>query len=429
MSSTNAKRSKKTVADNCDFDPKSKSLETAQLDIQSVVEPVVETESLLLSQAAGRVLATDVVAQQPVPPHANSAMDGYALRMTDLPAHRTLPVAGTNLAGQPAFTELPTGACLRIMTGAVLPAGADAVVMQEQVECVGDDVLFPESMKPGQNIRPAGDDIAANQNVLIKGRTLSAPELGVLASLGYERISVVRRLRVAVFVTGDELQSPGQALAAGQIYDSNRITLLALLERSGCEAVDLGRAPDSLEGLTALLSEVSLDSSIDAVITTGGVSVGEADFVRDAVAAVGKLQLWRVAIKPGRPFAYGRLGGGQHFFGLPGNPVSAMVTFLLLVMPALRKMQGAAVEMPTLLPAIAQTRLRKRPGRADYQRGSYQSVITDAGIELQVSGIGDQGSGRLSSLTAANCLIALGADDSDREVGESVGILPFSLLF
>ncbi len=414
---------------NCDFDPTSKSLEAAQQDILAAVEPIANTETIPLEQARGRVLAKALTADSDVPPHPNSAMDGYAIRLADLTDARSLPIFGTNLAGFPAHTALPEQQCLRIMTGAVLPSGADAVVMQEQVSVNGNVATFPPGIKSGQNIRPIGDDITAGSKLLPAGRLLGPAELGVLASLGREEVTVNRRIRVGVFVTGDELQTPGNKLAAGQIYDSNRISLLALLESSGCEAVDLGRVPDSLEELIQLLQLVAAEAGLDAVITTGGVSVGEADYVRDAVAAVGQLQLWRVAVKPGRPFAYGLLPDDLHFFGLPGNPVSAVVTFLLLVRPALHKLQGRAGNIPPLLPAIAQTSLRKRPGRADYQRGFYQQQVTESGISLQVSALSDQGSGRLSSLTEANCLIALSADEGDISAGSVVGILPFSLLF
>lgn len=380
------------------------------------VHPLTEVETLTLSQALDRVLAQPVTATLNVPAHANSAMDGYALRAAD--SGEPLQLIGTSLAGHPFEGELTPGTCVRIMTGALIPAGADCVVMQENTQIQGETVTLTQEVRSGENIRQCGEDIAKGDQVLDKGKRLGPVDIGLLASLGINQVPVYRRLRVAVLSTGDELTPPGQPLPAGNIYDSNRYAIIALLQRLAVEVIDLGLIPDQPDAIrNAFIDAVD---HADAVISSGGVSVGDADFVKDILAELGQIAFWKVAIKPGKPFAFGSLGQAR-FFGLPGNPVSALVTLHQLALPILKYMAGEVSESPLTLNIKAASAFRKRPGRADYQR----ACLSDINGENQVASNRAQGSGILTSFTHANCYVALEQERGKVAEGEIVRVIPF----
>ncbi|MFW6380344.1 MAG: gephyrin-like molybdotransferase Glp [Halorhodospira sp.] len=379
-------------------------------------------EYLPLSAALGRVLAENVEAPVDVPAHDNAAMDGYALRSFDLPAEGTaqLRLAGRVLAGESCETPLEAGACVRIMTGAPLPPGADAVVMQEHAGVIDERwVQVSAGIKAGENVRYAGEDLAAGGVALSAGHRLRPQEIGVLGSLGRSEVAVHRRPVVVYFSTGDELRSPGQPLGPGQRYDSNRHLLGAALRRLGVEAHDGGVIGDDAGEVTAALCDAG--AYADAVISTGGVSVGDADEVKQALTEAGDVVFWRVAMRPGHPLAYGQVCGAV-FFGLPGNPVSAAANFYQLVQPGLRKLMGEAGTLqPLQLPVIAAEPLRKRPGRMEFQRGIVEQ---DGEGRVQVYATGAQGSGMLTSLVRANCLIVLEQERGSVAAGETVHIQP-----
>jgi len=410
----------------CDeYDPNSLTVEQAQALIDRIVEPVSGRERVFLRAALDRVLATDVTAPFDVPPHRNSAMDGYAVRAADLPAEgeARLAVIGESFAGRPFAGELAAGQAVRIMTGAVVPAGADTVVMQENVQREDDTIILGPGQRAGDNVRHPGEDMQAGEVVLEAGRRLNAADIGLLASFGIAEIDVHRRPVVAFFSTGDELKGIGSRLGEGDIYDSNRYTLHALLERLPVTIRDMGVIPDDPAAVRAAFAEAAAHA--DVVITSGGVSVGDADYVKQTLDALGKVDFWKIAMKPGRPLAFGRLGEAV-FFGLPGNPVSVMATFILFARPALLKRAGARPVPPLTLKARTQTRLKKRPGRKDYQRGILAQ--TDDGT-LAVDTTGLQGSHVLSSMSRANCFIALPRESGDVEAGEWVEVIPFAGLF
>lgn len=387
------------------------------------ITPVQQQETLSLADAAGRVTAGDVISPVDVPPFDNSAMDGYALRLADLTSGAPLPVAGKAFAGSPYSGEWPAGTCIRIMTGAPVPAGCEAVVMQEQTEQIGDAIRVTAAVSDGQNIRRVGEDIRQGTRVLSGGIKLGAAELPLLASLGVAQVSVLRKLRVALFSTGDELQPVGQPLAAGQIYDTNRFAVQLMLNKLGCEAIDLGIIRDDPAALRAAFIEA--DSRADVVISSGGVSVGEADYTRSILEELGEVGFWKLAMKPGKPFAFGRLPHSW-FCGLPGNPVSAVVTFYQLVQPLLAKLSGQlAPALPPRQRARCTTALKKSPGRLDFQRGVVQR---NAAGELEVSSTGHQGSHIFSSFHQANCFIVLEQDRGNVNAGEWVEIEPFNAL-
>ncbi|HKL51467.1 MAG TPA: gephyrin-like molybdotransferase Glp, partial [Wenzhouxiangellaceae bacterium] len=403
----------------CGHDGPALPLEQARARILEQVEPVAGHERLNLLDALGRILAEPVSAAIDVPNHTNSAMDGYAVRAADLvEPDAKLRQVGESFAGHPYDGRVGAGECVRIMTGAVLPDGADSVVMQERTEREDDLVRFQEACKSGANVRAAGEDVARGQTVLEPGRRIGAADLGVLASVGAAEIDVLPRPRVAFFSTGDEIVPVGQPLAPGKIHDSNRHTLFGLLSELGVEIHDLGIVPDEPEALDEALQRAS---EFDAVLTTGGVSVGAADYVLEALEKAGSVGFWQVAMKPGRPLAFGRLEQAL-FFGLPGNPVSAMVTFIQLVRPALVKLAGARPAPALAFDVPTRHAIRKKAGRREFQRGRL--VSGEHGLEVEP--FGHQGSGVLRSMSRADCLINLAPNQGNVEAGARVTVEPFA---
>ncbi len=405
-----------------DFAADSLSAEEADSRISTLVDTVNGCEKVAVRSALDRTLGEDVYSTVNVPSHTNSAMDGYAIRSRDLPSadsSQALTVIGTAWAGRPYTGQAQVNQCVRIMTGAKMPAGTDTVIMQEQVECLGDSIRIAPGHKPGQNVRQAGEDLAIGQVAVPAGKRLSPAELGLFASLGIAEVKVVRRLRVAFFSTGDELRSIGEPLAEGEIYDSNRYTLHGMLARLNVELLDMGVIADERDAIAQAFHQAA--DMADVIITTGGVSVGEADFVKEILAETGTVDFWKLAIKPGRPLAFGKVDNAL-FFGLPGNPVAVMVTFYEFVQPALRRMMGQTDLRPVRFKVRCESRLRKRPGRMEFQRGLLR--IGDDGI-LSVSRSGPQGSGMLSSMSSANCFIVLPTASGTVEAGDTVYVEPF----
>ena len=402
-----------------DYDPNSMPVAKARAFIHQFLDPVTAVLRVPVRSALGRVLAEDVLSPVDVPAHRNSAMDGWALRTADLAADRetTLQEIGASFAGRPFAGAVGAGQCVRIMTGGVVPQGADAVVMQERAKAQGKSVTFAPGQKAGQNVREAGEDLRAGSIALARGRVVRPAELGLIASLGVGEVAVYRPLRVAFFSTGDELKSVGTALGEGEIYDSNRYTIHGMLTRLGCEVLDMGVVRDDPKLLERAFREAA--AAADVVIKSGGVSVGEADFVKDLLGKLGEVVFWKIAMKPGRPLAYGKIGGA-HFFGLPGNPVSVMVTFYQFVREALLALMGAdpVVPVPTFTAKCA-ARLKKAPGRTEFQRGI---LAREADGTLVVRPTGEQGSGILKSMSDANCFIILGDDVGNVEAGTTVEV-------
>jgi len=402
-----------------DYDPNSMPVDKAREFIRAFLNPVSGTERVAIRAALGRVLAEDVISPFNVPAHDNSAMDGYAVRFDDLNSDRetTLKVAGTAFAGKQFDGGAGPGECVRIMTGAVVPEGTDTIVMQEHVTVEGDRVRIGPGHRRGQNLRRAGEDLAVGQAAIPRGKVLRPAELGLVASLGIGEVTVRRRVRVAFFSTGDELVSIGTVAAEGQIYDSNRYTIHGMLTRLGCEVIDMGVVRDD----PALLEQAFREAAAmaDVVITSGGVSVGEADFIKDLLNKLGEVLFWKIAMKPGRPLAYGKVAGA-HFFGLPGNPVSVMVTFYQFVRDALRVLQGEAAVAPVpTFKALCASKLKKAPGRTEFQR-AVLSRGEDGRLTVRVTG--DQGSGILRSMSDANCFIILPAGQGNVEPGAEVEV-------
>ena len=397
-------------------------LDQALEQLLANLKPVTETETISLEQALGRVIAQPVTSQLNVPPADNSAMDGYALRSADGHEGAQLTLIGKSFAGHPFDGEVGPGECVRIMTGAQIPAGADSVIMQEQVSLDDQNnalITLQRAVSAGSHVRAAGEDIATGQTVFEPGRKLRAADLGLLASLGISDISVKRRLRVAVLSTGDELKKPGEALGPGQFYESNGYTISAVLEKLNAEITNFGILADDLETLRSAFRQA--DEVADVVITSGGVSVGEADFVKDVLDELGEIAFWKLAIKPGKPFAFGFLPNSV-FIGLPGNPVSALVTMHQLAVPMLAKISGQYAVKPLRIAAKAGCSIKKAPGRTDFQRGVYQ---TDEQGNMTVVTTGSQGSGMLTSMNMANCYIILEQQRGTVEAGETVIVEPF----
>lgn len=405
-----------------DFDQASLACDEARQRILANVECVNGFERINLRAALDRVLAEPIDSPFNVPPHTNSAMDGYAVRLADLPESGTgrLTVVGAAFAGKPFSGAVPAGHAVRIMTGAAMPDDTDTVIMQEHVQVDDAEIVVDSNHKRGQNVRAAGEDLKNGQRVLDIGHRLGPPELGLIASLGLGEVNVRRRVRVAYFSTGDELRSIGEPLGIGEIYDSNRYTLFAMLRHFGAEIIDLGVVEDTYEAVEHTLKLAA--ETADVVITSGGVSVGEADYIKAVLADIGQVRFWKVAMKPGRPLAFGEVNGAR-FFGLPGNPVSVMVTFYQFVRPALAKMAGAHGAAPLEVTALASAELKKRPGRTEFQRGM---LATNAAGELTVTATGDQGSGILFSMSKADCFIVLPAECAKVAAGTPVRVQPFT---
>ncbi|HSN22016.1 MAG TPA: gephyrin-like molybdotransferase Glp [Usitatibacter sp.] len=402
-----------------DYDPNSMPVDKAREFIHRFLQPVEAVARVPVRTALGRVLAADVMSPVNVPAHRNSAMDGWALRGADLKAdgETTLEEIGSSFAGRPFRGRIGPGQCVRIMTGGVVPEGADTVVMQERARASGKSIAIAPGPKTGQNVREAGEDLRAGSVALPRGRLVRPADLGLVASLGIGEVAVYRPLRVAFFSTGDELKSIGSALGEGEIYDSNRYTLYGMLTRLGCEVLDLGVVRDDPKLLERAFREAA--AAADVVITSGGVSVGEADFVKDLLGKLGEVVFWKIAMKPGRPLAYGRIGGA-HFFGLPGNPVSVMVTFYQFVRDALLSLMGVdpVAPVPTFA-ARCTARLKKAPGRTEFQRGI---LSRESDGTLCVRPTGEQGSGILKSMSEANCFIILGDATGNVEAGTVVEV-------
>ncbi len=400
------------------------SIEEAQQRILNLVSPLQETERISIKEALGRVLAEEIYAPFDVPPLANSAMDGYAVRSEDTISATdqdavVLKVVAEVPAGSYYTGRIGPGEAARILTGAPLPAGVDAVIPQEKVKRKGEYIHFTMPLSRGRNVRPQGEDIQKGEKVLEKGTQIRPQEMGVLSSLGFTTLSVIRQPRVALLSTGNEIVEPGTERALGQIYDSNRFSLMGLLQAMHIIPIDLGIAPDRKEDLRARLLEGSAQA--DAVLTSGGVSVGSYDLMYDVLLEIGQVEAWKVKVKPGKPQAYGKIGKA-FFFGLPGNPVSSVVVFLLFVRPALQKIMGLRAPIPQRFQAILTAPIRKEKGRTEFQRGILEYVDHT----WRVANTGAQGSGILHSLLRANCFIILEEGREFFEVGEAVWVEPFT---
>lgn len=417
---TSGNASSLVAAACCDtLSPAFLSVVQGQQKILDAISPIDVTETIALEHAYGRVLAEDITSPINVPAYTNSAMDGYAIRGEDI-AHKEFDVVASIMAGHGYDKTLTQGQAAQIMTGAPMPEGADTVVMREQATVDGERVGFANaSIKQGQNVRQAGEDLAVGQSVFTSGTLVQAPEMGMIASLGMNTVKVKRALRVAVFSTGDEVQAPGTPLNANSIYDSNRYTIMAMLQKLGCEIVDLG----ILEDNEAVMEQAIVEASkrADLIITSGGVSVGDADFIKNVLEKRGSVDFWRINMRPGRPLAFGDISDVP-FFGLPGNPVAVMVSFINFVEPAIKKMQGTLNFEPLKVPAIATESLRSRQGRTEFSRGVYE-IDTQTG-QLSVKTTGKQGSGILRSMSEANCLIEIAPHIDTVKPGESVTIIP-----
>ncbi|MBK4734234.1 molybdopterin molybdotransferase MoeA [Noviherbaspirillum pedocola] len=410
------------------YDPNALPVAQAQQIIKSFVTPLHAIEKVAIRSALDRVLAADIISGINVPAHDNSAMDGYAFASSDLPAAdatRELRVVGAAFAGRAWEGELKAGECVQIMTGAVMPAGCDTVVPQEFIEQTGAQAIsLPGGVvRAGDNRRLKGEDLAAGQPALQKGRIIRPADLGLLASLGIAEVPVQRRLRVAFFSTGDELRSIGEPLDEGCVYDSNRYTLYGMLSRLGCDFIDMGVVKDDPAALEAAFR--SACENADAIITSGGVSVGAADYTRDMMAKLGDVTFWKIGMRPGRPMAFGKIhsaGRSAYLFGLPGNPVAVMVTFYFFAREALLHMMGADSEPLPLLQARSEGAIRKKPGRTEYQRGILYRA-TDGSRQVRITG--SQGSGILRSMSQANCMVVLGHELGNVQAGDMVDVLPF----
>ncbi len=407
------------------------SVAGARAAIAAALRPIVEVETVALTQAVGRVLAADVISPIDVPAHDNSAMDGYAFAGSELAisTDTVLRNAGIVYAGTPFAGRVGAGECLRIMTGAVMPAGLNTVVPHEQCQVDGDNVrIATGTLKAGENRRLRGEDLAAGRPALLAGRVLRPADVGLVASLGIETLSVCRRLRVALFSTGDELRAPGQSLDPGSVYDSNRASLHAAITRLGMDVVDLGLVRDDPAALQATLHAAVAQA--DVVITSGGVSVGDADHTRAVLAGLGEVAFWKVAMRPGRPFAFGPLSrpsadgsstAPTWLFALPGNPVAALVTFYVFARDALLQLAGATPMPLPVLQARCTALIRKRPGRTEFQR----AIVEPGSDGWQVRLTGSQGAGVLRSMSEANALLVLRQEQCSVEAGELVDVWLF----
>jgi molybdopterin molybdotransferase len=399
-----------------DYDPNAMSVSQAKAFIQQFLSPVETTETITIRESLGRVLSKNIISPCNVPNHHNSAMDGFAYQFED--SNKPLKIIGTAFAGKPYVGKIQSGECIKIMTGAVIPSGADTVVMQERTTNIDNMLTITDMPQKGANIRLAGEDLSLNQTVLVKGHLMRPADLGLIASLGLSEVEVFRKLKVAFFSTGDELIGVGQPLKEGQIYDSNRYTLYGMLTRLGIEAHDLGAIPDQVTLLESTLLDAA--SNHDVVITSGGVSVGEADHMKTLLAKHGQVLFWKINMKPGRPLAYGKVKNA-HYFGLPGNPVATMVAFYQFVRDALVLLMGSTIRPMPLLSIECSAPIKKVRGRTEFVRGL---LYIDDGI-WKVKPTGNQSSGVLSSMSAANCFIVLDETVGNCEVGTLVQVQMF----
>ncbi len=404
------------------YDPQALSVDRAREFLARLIEPITDTQAVDIFSALDRVLAQDVISPVSVPPHDNSAMDGYAFDGSQLVPDQalTLTPVGTALAGQAWQGTVSAGQCLRIMTGAVMPAGLDTVVPQELASVAQNQItIAANALRRGDNRRFLGEDLLAGSIALHKGERLTPAALGLLASLGMAKVQVLRRLRVAYFSTGNEILSLGEPTREGAVFDSNRYTVFGLLTRLGCEVIDMGVVRDEPERMEAAFTRAAAQA--DAIITSGGVSVGEADYTKLMMKQLGDVAFWKIAMRPGRPMAVGRIGQAA-LFGLPGNPVAVMVTFLAFVRGALLQMMGSGAKAPPLLRARSAQSMRKKPGRTEYQRGVVSSGA-DGRLSVQITG--NQGSGVLSSMVQANGLIVLSHEQGNVALGDEVDVMMF----
>jgi len=401
------------------------SVSEVQKRIISDIKAIDGTEQISLRQALNRILAKDITATFDTPPCDNSGMDGYAFSSNELSdiagqSSLTLSIAGQSFAGHPYTGKIASGEAIRIMTGAQVPEGVDTVVMQEHTETPDDNTVKITTIpKPFANVRKAGDDLKTGQTFLARGKKLSPTDLAFLATQGIAEVQVTRKLRVAFFSTGDELRSIGETLGDGDIYDSNRYSLYGLLKNLDIELIDMGVIPDDRSAIEDAFNTAA--SVSDAVITSGGVSVGEADFVKETLEKVGRINFWKISMKPGKPLAFGSIANSL-FFGLPGNPVSVIATFYQFVQPALKRMKGQDIVLPLVIKAKTTELLKKRPGRTDFQRGILEQ--SESG-ELTVRNAGAQASHVLTSMSRANCFMVIPAESGSIEAGEMVDVQPF----
>jgi molybdopterin molybdotransferase len=402
-----------------DYDPNAMSVAKAKLFIQAHLSPLTTCEQVSIKEGLGRVLAQAVLSPAQVPNYDNSAMDGYAFNSLDIAeqGQTSLSLIGTAYAGKGFDQPVQTGQCVRIMTGAMMPSGTDSVVVQEKVSLTGDSISFSKPASSKMNVRYAGEDLSLGQNVLATGHLIQAADLGLLASLGIAQISVYRKLKVAFFSTGDELAGIGQPLKIGQVYDSNRYTLFGMLSRLGVDILDLGAIADDPDLLEKTL--LAATQKADAVITSGGVSVGEADHMKTLLSKHGQVLFWKINMKPGRPLAYGKIGEA-HYFGLPGNPVAVMVTFYQFVREALLTLMGQT-QIPPLptFNVVCTEPIKKQSGRTEFQRGI---LYTDQDGSWKVKPTGNQGSAILSSMSKANCFIVLDESAGNLDAGATVAV-------
>ncbi|MDI1309833.1 MAG: molybdopterin molybdotransferase MoeA [Methylotenera sp.] len=405
-----------------DYDPNSMPVAKARQFIKQFLTPITTTEVLPIRESLGRVIAADILSPANVPNYDNSAMDGYAFNSADINKSTELKVIGSAFAGKAFVGGIQAGECVRIMTGGMMPKGADTVIVQERVTVNGDLIQFSEAPKPKANVRYAGEDLQLGKTVLPVGHMIRAADLGLIASLGIGEVSVYRKLKVAFFSTGDELASIGKPLQEGQVYDSNRYTLYGMLSRLGAEIIDMGAIADDPELLEKTLLNAAMQ--VDVVITSGGVSVGEADYMKQLLAKHGEVMFWKVAMKPGRPLAYGKIQSSKdkhaNYFGLPGNPVAVMVTFYQFVREALLILMGQI--NPTPLPTfnvICTENIKKQTGRTEFQRGI---LFADSDGLWKVKPSGAQGSAILSSMSLANCFIVLDESIGNLDAGTLVKV-------
>jgi len=402
-------------------EPNSLSVAEARQRIKNLISPISVWEKRSLRDALGFILDQAIISPINVPPHTNSAMDGYAIHGADLTGSSiTLKQVGIAFAGQPFIGKIQSGECIRIMTGAMMPTDCDTVIMQEHVEVDNSSIIVHGMHTLGQNVRSAGEDLQQGEVVLTQGHNIMPADLGLIASLGISEVTVKRKLRIAFFSTGDELRSIGEVLEEGQIYDSNRYTLYGMLKRLDVEILDLGVIPDNKEALRQALQLASQQA--DVVITSGGVSVGDADYVKEMLTELGQVDFWKIAMKPGRPLAFGKINDSV-FFGLPGNPVSVMVTFYQFVTGALQQLSGLPEQEQLLIQVNCISNIRKRAGRFEFQRGI---LFQDENGITQVKTTGEQGSGILRSMSIANCFILLEEQCDGIKPNTIVTVQPFS---